>query len=244
MGPRSGRRRYQRWYTQPLAPLLEGPDPDTHGEACKKESSWDVIRTWVRMQMEKGSSAGGGAANFSISSLYGNIGSAKRPDLKLMLGVLGCPLAPISLAHQETPSLHLKDIPIETSSAHYIIQQYLAATGCLKGDKCPKSLYAAGAVKMVCCETEIASGKNVRSVGTKGGESGCFVLWQMSPGMWSLELVVAGNNKVVAGSNGKIVWRHMPWLGTHAAKGPQRPLRRIIQVPSLRTHMHLFSPYL
>ncbi|MQM13345.1 hypothetical protein Taro_046274 [Colocasia esculenta] len=24
-------------------------------------------------------------------------------------------------------------------------------------------------------------------------------------------------------------WRHMPWLGTHAAKGPLRPLRRIIQ---------------
>ncbi|KAL6223423.1 hypothetical protein ACLB2K_006810 [Fragaria x ananassa] len=50
----------------------------------------------------------------------------------------------------------------------------------------------------------------------------------MLPGMWSLELVVGGN-KVVAGSDGKTVWRHTPWLGTHAAKGPQRPLRRIIQ---------------
>jgi hypothetical protein len=51
----------------------------------------------------------------------------------------------------------------------------------------------------------------------------------MLPGMWSLELVVGGH-KIVAGSNGKTVWRHTPWLGTHAAKGPQRPLRRIIQV--------------
>lgn len=92
-----------------------------------------------------------------------------------------------------------------------------------------KNLYAVGSVRMVCWEPEIASQKNVKSGGTRGGENGCFVLWQMSPGMWSIEMVVAGN-KVVAGSNGKIVWRHMPWLGTHAAKGPHRPLRRIIQV--------------
>jgi hypothetical protein len=92
-----------------------------------------------------------------------------------------------------------------------------------------KNMYSAGSVKMVRCETEISSGKNVKSLGTRSGESGCFVLWQMSPGMWSLELVV-GENKVIAGSDGKTVWRHTPWLGTHAAKGPQRPLRRIIQV--------------
>ena len=74
----------------------------------------------------------------------------------------------------------------------------------------------------------------MKTLGTRSsGEKGCFVLWQMSPGMWSLELVVGGN-KVLAGSDSKIVWRHTPWLGTHAAKGPQRPLRRIIQVrPSI-----------
>ena len=90
-------------------------------------------------------------------------------------------------------------------------------------------MYSTGSVKMVRCETEISSGKNVKSLGTRSGENGCFVLWQMLPGMWSLELVV-GDNKVIAGSDGKTVWRHTPWLGTHAAKGPQRPLRRIIQV--------------
>ena len=117
----------------------------------------------------------------------------------------------------------------ETSSACYIIQQYLAATGCLKQEKGMKNMYTTGTMKMICCETEISTGKSVKSLGTRSGENGCFVLWQMSPGMWSLELVV-GCNKVVAGSNGKIVWRHTPWLGTHAAKGPHRPLRRIIQV--------------
>lgn len=127
----------------------------------------------------------------------------------------------------------------ETSSAHYIIQQYLAATGCLKQQKCSiKNMYTTGTVKMICCETEISSGKGVKSLGSRSGENGgCFLLWQMAPGMWSLELAVGGN-KVVAGSNGKIVWRHTPWLGTHAAKGPHRPLRRIIQV-QIQTRGHL-----
>lgn len=96
----------------------------------------------------------------------------------------------------------------------------------------------AGVVKMTCCETEVSSGKGVKTMGrnTSSGSSGngenvmgCFVLWEMTPGMWSLELAVGGS-KVLAGSDGKIVWRHTPWLGTHAAKGPQRPLRRLIQV--------------
>jgi len=95
-----------------------------------------------------------------------------------------------------------------------------------------KNMYSTGSVKMIRCETEISSGKNVKSLGTRSGENGCFVLWQMLPGMWSLELVV-GENKVIAGSDGKTVWRHTPWLGTHAAKGPQRPLRRIIQVQTI-----------
>lgn len=59
-------------------------------------------------------------------------------------------------------------------------------------------------------------------------ETGGFVLWQMAPHMWYVELAVGGS-KVHAGSNGKLVWRHTPWLGAHAAKGPVRPLRRALQ---------------
>lgn len=218
-------RRKQRWCTQTLTPLMEGPDPEMLEEGSKKESSWEVIREWFGIQ--KGISSGTNHNNFSMS-LEGSSIPAKRQDLRLLLGVLGCPLAPIPLVNDPILRIHIKDIPIETSSAHYIIQQYLAATGCLKQQKRAKNMYATGTVKMVCCETEISSGKNVKSLGTRSGESGCFVLWQMLPGMWSLELVVGGN-KVIAGSDGKTVWRHTPWLGTHAAKGPQRPLRRIIQ---------------
>ncbi|KAG5240085.1 PLANT/T8K14-16 PROTEIN [Salix purpurea] len=223
----------QRWCTQTLTPLLEGPDPDMQEEGNKKESSWEIIREWFRLQ--KGLSAGN---SFTVS-LYGSI-PAKRHDLRLLLGVLGCPLAPIPLVNDPIHRIHIKNTPIENSAAHYIIQQYLASTGCLKQQKSIKNMYSTGSVKMVRCETEISSGKNVKSLGTRSGENGCFVLWQMLPGMWSLELVV-GENKVIAGSDGKTVWRHTPWLGTHAAKGPQRPLRRIIQGLDPKNTANLFG---
>lgn len=283
-------RRNQRWCTtQPLTPLMEGPDLEMHHHHCqsgnKKEttSSWEVIREWFRAQRSlaadpAGGGGGGGSRSFSMSSAYpANINAAKRQDLKLLLGVLACPLGPIPLpinnnengnddnnnnyhsyyGHQNTnPILHpcnptiIKDIPIETSTAHYIIQQYLAATGCSskskhqhqqQQQKVPRNMYTAGTVKMMCFPTEISGGGTVKTLGTRSsGEKGCFVLWQMSPGMWSLELVVGGN-KVLAGSDSKIVWRHTPWLGTHAAKGPQRPLRRIIQGLDPKSTASLFA---
>lgn len=277
-------RRKQRWCaTQPLTPLMEGPDLEMHhhrrqsGNKKEISSSWDVIREWFRAQRSSaadpaGAPGGGGSRSNSFamsSSVYpANIATAKRQDLRLLLGVLACPLGPIPLPinndssnnddcdHHSTtgPILHphkptiIKDIPLETSTAHYIIQQYLAATGCSKQQqqqqKVPKNVYTAGTVKMMCFPTEIsagAGGGSVKTLGTRsGGEKGCFVLWQMSPGMWSLELVVGGN-KVLAGSDSKIVWRHTPWLGTHAAKGPQRPLRRIIQGLDPRSTASLFA---
>ncbi|KAK9149964.1 hypothetical protein Syun_008273 [Stephania yunnanensis] len=199
---------------------MEGPDPDTsegnNGGSAKKERSWELLRSWVRTHKTNNN-------NFSSSSsaqFYANSGrspSNKRLDLRLLLS--------------------------ERSSAHYIIQQYLAATGCLKHKRSAKNMYATGSVRMVCSETEIGWGGKSSSGGggNRGmGDSGCFVLWQMSPGMWSVELVVSGV-KVVAGSNGKTVWRHMPWLGTHAAKGPQRPLRRIIQGLDPKSTANLFA---
>ncbi|KAL0353368.1 UNVERIFIED_CONTAM: hypothetical protein Sangu_0918100 [Sesamum angustifolium] len=233
-------RRQQRWCPQPLTPLMEGPDfgvEDQEGY-YKKESSWELIREWFRTQRN----VPGGTAFSSSMSLYGpNVSPAKRQDLRLLLGVLGCPLAPIPISNTSVSRLHIKDIPLETSTAYYIIQQYLAATGCSKQQSsCAKNMYTSGMVKLVRCETEISTGKNVRTMGSRSGENGCFVLWQMSPGMWSLELAVGGH-KVVAGSDGKVVWRHTPWLGTHAAKGPQRPLRRIIQGLDPKSTAGLFA---
>ncbi|EHA8588503.1 hypothetical protein COCNU_scaffold005510G000020 [Cocos nucifera] len=208
---------------------MESPDPEAQGEKTKKERSWEVIRTWVRMQKEKGVSW----SHVPIPFL-GN-GTSKNVDFKLILGILGCPLAAIPSSTGE-PSINfsIKDTPIETSSARYIIQQYLAATCCLKLQQCMKSMFATGSVKMVCCETESTTARRA------GGKNGCFVLWQMSPGMWLMELV-AGGYKVIAGSNGKIIWRHLPWLGMNAARGPQRPLRRIVQGLDPRSIASMFA---
>lgn len=225
---------------QQLTPLMEGPDFGMENqEGNKKESSWEIIREWFRMER---SLPPGGSSFSSSPPLYGsgNVSPAKMQDLRLLLGVLGCPLAPIPISNKPISHLHIKDIPIETSAAYYIIQQYLAATGCSKQQTCAKNMYTSGVVKLIRCETEISSGKSVRTTGSRSGENGCFVMWQMYPGMWSLELSVAGN-KVVAGSDGNIAWRHTPWLGTHAAKGPQRPLRRIIQGLDPKSTASLFA---
>ncbi|KAE8713593.1 Detected protein of confused Function [Hibiscus syriacus] len=232
MGTRA--RRKQSWYKQTLTPLMEGPmDPEIQEEG-NKEWSWELIREWFRTQKSMSFSPTNNnfpLSNYPCANASNVLAAAKRQDLSLLLGVLGCPLSPIPLPNHQIHHILLKDVPIEASTAHYIIQQYLAASGCLKQrQKCgAKNMYATGRVKMLCCETEISMGtvlgkgtSMVKSLGTRSEEmSGCFVVWQMKPEMWSLELVIGGNN-VIAGSNGKTVWRHTSLLGTHAAKGPQR----------------------
>lgn len=88
MGPRS-RGRNHVCSVQPLGPLMEGPDPEAHGEGAKKERYWEVIRTWLRLHMDKAMSGAHSSTPFHARS------ASKRTDLRLILGVLGCPLAPI-----------------------------------------------------------------------------------------------------------------------------------------------------
>lgn len=101
----------------PLTPLLEGPDVEMqeYYEGNKKESSWEIIREWFKIQKSSVSPEGGSGRFSSPSSssnslAFGNGGNggyyvspAKRHDLRLLLGVLGCPLAPI-------PSLNFKNV--------------------------------------------------------------------------------------------------------------------------------------
>lgn len=117
----------------------------------------------------------------------------------------------------------------ETSSAQYILQQYIAASGGQKLQSSIRNAYAMGKVKMVASEFETATRVVKNRNASRCAESGGFVLWQMNPDMWYVELSVGGS-KVHAGCNGKLVWRHTPWLGAHTAKGPVRPLRRALQV--------------
>lgn len=109
-------RKKQMWSPQPLTPLMEGPDPEIQEEGGKKESSWEAIRDWFRVQ--KGLPQGSSLS----TSAYGSNGStvpAKRQDLRLLLGVLGCPLAPIPQANDPADHpmpAHIKDIPFVRAS--------------------------------------------------------------------------------------------------------------------------------
>ncbi|KHN06787.1 hypothetical protein glysoja_021333 [Glycine soja] len=200
-----------------LTPLMEGPDPD--GTEVRIGSG---LGHWMKGQLSRAPSV-----------------SYKRSDLRLLLGVMGAPLAPVHVSSTDPlPHLSIKDTPIETSSAQYILQQYTAASGGLKLQNSIRNAYAMGKVRMVASEFETAT--RVVKNRNRCAESGGFVLWQMDPDMWYVELAVGGS-KVHAGCNGKLVWRHTPWLGAHTAKGPVRPLRRALQGIDPRTTASMFA---
>ncbi|KAJ7946131.1 Glutamyl-tRNA (Gln) amidotransferase subunit A (DUF620) [Quillaja saponaria] len=209
-----------------LTPLIEGPDQDG-GEIGDSKRVGSGLGQWMRGQLTR---------TPSVTSL-----AYKRSDLRLLLGVMGAPLAPVHVsASDPLPHLSIKDTPIETSSAQYILQQYTAASGGQKLQNSIRNAYAMGKVRMVASEFETATRVMKNRNASRCAESGGFVLWQMNPDMWYVELA-AGGSKVHAGCNGKLVWRHTPWLGAHTAKGPVRPLRRALQGLDPRTTASMFA---
>lgn len=103
-----------------LAPLVEGPDPDAvadGGGESRREGGWGH---WVRGQLSRtpsvSSGAGGGGA--SSSSYH------RRSDLRLLLGVMGAPLAPVHVSSADPlPHLSIKDTPIVSS--FYLLNFYI-----------------------------------------------------------------------------------------------------------------------
>lgn len=84
-----------------LSPLKEGPDPDgTEGGESRMEGRW---AHWMKGQLVRAPSVSGSAC--------------KRSDLRLLLGVLGAPLAPVHVSTAEPlPHLSIKDTPIVCTS--------------------------------------------------------------------------------------------------------------------------------
>ncbi|PQM37922.1 uncharacterized protein Pyn_17873 [Prunus yedoensis var. nudiflora] len=212
-----------------LRPVMEGPDPDG-GELGESKRVGSGLGQWMRGQLSR---------TPSVSSVAHS--NSRRSDLRLLLGVMGAPLGPLHVSSSDPlPHLSIKDTPIETSSAQYILQQYTAASGGQKLQNSIKNAYAMGKVRMVASEFETATKVTKTRNASKCAESGGFVLWQMNPDMWYVELAVGGS-KVHAGCNGKLVWRHTPWLGAHTAKGPVRPLRRALQGLDPRSTASMFT---
>ncbi|CAA6657487.1 unnamed protein product [Spirodela intermedia] len=164
-----------------LAPLMEGPlDPASGDGDCRKER-WGH---WMKGQFSRAPSISSSA----VPSSY------RRSDLRLLLGVMGAPLAPIHVCSADPlPHLSIKDTPIETSSAHYILQQYTAASGGQKLQSSIRNAYAMGKVKMLASEFETATKVMKNRNSARAAESGGFVLWQMNPDMWYVELAVGGS---------------------------------------------------
>lgn len=111
----SRRRRRHHYHCQPearsgLAPLIEGPDPGAAAaeeEEARRREGW---AQWVRGQLSRAPSL-----TSSSSSSY------RRSDLRLLLGVMGAPLAPFHVSSADPlPLLSIKDTPIVTSKEHRV----------------------------------------------------------------------------------------------------------------------------
>ncbi|CAN8237134.1 unnamed protein product [Cochlearia groenlandica] len=197
-----------------LAPLMEEPmdqeeEKERGGRSSRRSKS---LKKWLKTRLQ-----------FMVFQ--------KKPDMKVLLSVMGCPLFPV-------PPLSKTSLQQVSSSAQYIIQHFTAATGCKKLARGIKNTFVSGKITM----TMVNDPSNSATVGTASSvaHKGCFVMWQMLPEKWLIELVVSGH-KVAAGSNGETVWRYTPWLGDHTAKGAIRPLRRALQGLDPLTISSVFS---
>ncbi|XP_042460237.1 uncharacterized protein LOC122043708 [Zingiber officinale] len=163
-----------------LTPLMEGPK-HAAGEDTKKEHGWGQ---WVKDQLSRASSASPSASSF------------RRSDLRMRLGIMAAPLTPIhACSIDPLPHLSIKDTPIirissfsdllhlltrfvlvETSSAQYILQQYIAASGGFKLLSSIRNTYSMGKVRMVATEFETATRITKNRNPTRDAESSGFVL--------------------------------------------------------------------
>lgn len=85
-----------------LSPLIEGPDPDGGVGDHKQAGFGPGLGQWMKGQLSR---------TPSVTSL-----AYKRSDLRLLLGVMGAPLAPVHVSTLDPlPHLSIKDTPIVNS---------------------------------------------------------------------------------------------------------------------------------
>ncbi|TYH87692.1 hypothetical protein ES332_D01G136700v1 [Gossypium tomentosum] len=155
-----------------------------------------------------------------------------------LLKIVGAPLIPFQVhLLNYTLSSPLRHCPFESSSAKYIVQQFVAASGGHLALSSATSMCAMGRVKMK--GSEMQAGYDSVQL-RRNCEIGDFVLWQKNPDLWYLELFVAGF-KVSAGSDGKVAWNQSTSQPGHANRGPPRPLRRFFQGLDPRSTASLFK---
>ncbi|KAK3231590.1 hypothetical protein Dsin_003471 [Dipteronia sinensis] len=209
-----------------LDTVLEVPVPE---EMFNKMGSTAALR-WANMRSLM-------KAQLQSADKSSHLQAKSNNEFMALLKLVGSPLIPFQVQLINSPSRPIKDSNIEASTAKYIVQQYVAATGGQAAFNSVNSMYAMGQVRML--GSEMQQGDD--SVHMRGNcEIGGFVLWQKNPDLWCLELVVSGY-KVCAGSDGKIAWNQSSSQPGNANKGPPRPLRRFFQGLDPRYTANLFS---
>ncbi|KAM0951383.1 hypothetical protein DsansV1_C03g0024981 [Dioscorea sansibarensis] len=188
-------------------------------------NKWQNMRNWMKAQA------------FDKATDKPQPLSGKNAELQLLLNVVGAPLLPCPVPYDRAFSKSIRDCSIQASTAKYIIQQYIAATGGQQALTSVQSMYAIGKVKMSASEFHMGD----EHVSAKGnGEVGGYVFWMKNPDLWYLELILGGS-KMSAGSDGKVAWRQSASEQSHASRGPPRPLRRSLQGLDPRSTASLFS---
>lgn len=124
----------------------------------------------------------------------------------------------------------------QASTAKYIIQQYIAATGGQAALLSVESMYAVGKIHMSA--SEFHAGMEDEGMRPKGNsEYGAFVLWQKNPEVWYFDFIMAGC-KLIHGSDGQVAWKQSSIERSHVTPGPPRPLRRSLQVEFVLNGTH------
>ncbi|XP_049390839.1 uncharacterized protein LOC125855196 [Solanum stenotomum] len=211
-----------------------------------KEDGLDTVLE-VPLPEEMFSKTGGSSAAIRWKNMLNLMRADKLPDrsktvasgnndqFMFLLKIVGSALIPFQVQLDHAISLPVRDGCIKASSAKYIVQQYLAASGGQAALNSINSMYAVGQLQMAMSDIQ-QSGNQMNSKRTC--EDGGFVLWQKNPDLWFLEFVVS-DCKVSAGSNGTVAWSHSS-TNSNASKGPPRPLRRFFQGLDPRSTANLF----
>ncbi|XP_031488856.1 uncharacterized protein LOC116256596 [Nymphaea colorata] len=225
-----------------LDTVLEVPVPDEM--LASRPNCWHSMKAWRRSRRRDRR-----PSSSSSSPILGR----RNSELQLLLRVVGTPLIHVPLHVGQARIRSLKDQPLESGMARYIVEQYVAAIGGRTALSSVKSMYAIGKVRMMT--SDLPEGSEVVRSGRSGAaprdgegggrtatsaEIGGFVLWQKGLDLWCIELVISGL-KISAGSDGKVAWKQTPWHRSRASRGPPPPLRRSLQGLDPRSVASLFA---
>ncbi|KAM7516269.1 hypothetical protein LguiA_005852 [Lonicera macranthoides] len=208
-----------------LETVLEVPIPEEMFASMGSNVAlrWQNMATWMKAQ--------------TVDKWSSPIIAGRYNELSFLLYIVGSPLLPLRVQFGDSIQQHVRHSSIEASTAKYIVQQYIAATGGQPALNSIHSMCAIGQVKISSSDFHQGDHETVRVRNTQ--ESGGFVLWQKHPDLWCLELLISGC-KVISGGDGKISWRQSSNQQSPISTGPPRPLRRFLQGLDPRSTAILF----